>query len=425
MMPKRLILPLILQKRSLFLLAFLLGWMSARAQDFGWKATLSPVSTQGWHRVLLPASVTGRLQAGLEDLRLYSADGKEVPYLLQTEQPVQYRTLFKPYQVLRYTRQPGGLSELLIHNPEQRSINNISLLIGNAEVRKTVALSGSDNQQDWYVLKEQDVLYAIRNEKQTAEVKLLDFPLSKYRYFRLQLNDSASAPLNILKAGYYDTYSEAGKYTRIPIQHLSRKDSSNKTTYLRLDFGQPEYPEQLVFYISATQLYYREGKVILGKRTGGTRREKKRRRRNQTHEIYESFTLHSNAPAQVNLPRQKVERLVIQLQNKDNQPLKIDSIQVLQLNRYAVAQLQPSQTYTLRYGDEDVPAPNYDLQFFQDSIPANLPVVTVKAITSLKEEKPKSQGSKMLMWAVIGVVAIGLGYMTLRLLKDMDKKRGI
>ncbi|GAA4312210.1 hypothetical protein GCM10023183_31170 [Nibribacter koreensis] len=403
----------------------MLGWTSAQAQDFGWKATLSPVATQGWHRVLLPASVTGRLQAGLEDLRLYGTDGKEVPYLLQTEEPVQYRTLFKPYQILRYTRQPGGLSELLIHNPEQRSINNISLLIGNAEVRKTVALSGSDNQQDWYVLKEQDVLYAIKNEKQTAEVKLLDFPLSKYRYFRLQLNDSASAPLNILKAGYYDTYSEAGKYTRIPIQHFSRKDSTDKTTYLSLDFGQTVHPEQLVFYISAPQLYYREGKVILGERTDGSRRQRKRRRRNNTHLIFEPFTLHSNAPAQVNLPRQKVERLVIQLQNEDNPPLRIDSMQVLQLNRYAVAQLQPNKAYTLRFGDEDVEAPRYDLQFFQDSIPTNLPIVTVQQITLLKEQKPKSQGSKMLMWAVIGVVAIGLGYMTLRLLKDMDKKKKV
>jgi hypothetical protein len=425
MMPKRQILPLPPQMRNLFLLLLCLSWTSAQAQDFGWKATLTPASASGFHRVLLPASVTGRLQPGLEDLRLHGTDGKEVPYLLQTEQPVQYRTLFKPYQILSYTRQPGGLSELLIHNPEQRSINNISLLIGNAEVRKTVALSGSDNQQDWYVLKEQDVLYAIRNEKQTAEVKLLNFPLSRYRYFRLQLNDSASAPLNILNAGYYDTYSEAGKYTRIPIQRLSRQDSTDKTTYLRLDFGQPVYPEQLVFYISAPQLYYREGKVILGERKGGTRRQKKRRRRNRTHEIFEAFTLHSNAPAQVNLPRQKVEKLVIQLQNEDNPPLKIDSVHVLQLNRYAVAQLQPNQTYILRFGDEDVDAARYDLQFFQDSIPANLPIITVQQITPLKEQKPKSQGSKMLIWAAIGVVAVGLGYMTLRLLKDMDRKKGM
>ncbi|QHL87681.1 DUF3999 family protein [Nibribacter ruber] len=409
--------------RSLFLLALCLGMHTAFGQDFGWQAALAPVPASGWHKVLLPASVTGRLQPGMEDLRLYGSDGKAVPYLLQIEQPVQYKTLFKPYQILRYTRRPGGLSELLIHNPEQRSINNISLLIGNAEVRKTVALSGSDNQQDWYVLKEQDVLYAIRNEKQTAEVKLLDFPLSKYRYFRLQLNDSASAPLNILKAGYYDTYSEAGKYTRIPIQHSSRKDSSDKITYLRLDFGQPVYPEQLVFYVSSPQLYYREGKVVLGKRTGGTRRERKRRQRTNRHLIFEPFILHSNAPAQVYLPRRKVEQLVIQLQNEDNAPLTIDSVQVLQLNRYLLAQLQPNQAYTLRYGDKDLDAPHYDLHHFQDSIPATLPLVSIQKITSLKKEKKANTGSKIILWAALGIVAVGLGYMTVRLLKDMDKKK--
>ncbi|MFC6996009.1 DUF3999 family protein [Rufibacter roseus] len=416
-----------LMPKSLFLLTFCLftlfqHWV--QAQDFRWQAQVDPVSETGYYRVLLPAPVVGRLQPDATDIRLYRPDGQEVPYVLRAEKPVQYRTLFKPYQILNYTRRQGGTSELIIHNPDRRTINNISLVIGNADVRQEVSLSGSDNQQDWYVLKAQDVLYSIRSAQSTNEVKLLDFPLSNYKYFRLQLNDSTSAPLNILRAGYYDTQSETGKYTTIPVKAFTRTDSA-KTTYLHLNFGQPMYPEQVVFHISGPQLYHRTGKVILGERRVHERRRRKRRRRSHLEEISVPLVLHSNSPAVVDLPRQKVEELKIQIDNADNPPLDIDSVKVLHLNQYLVAQLEANKPYTLRFGDEDSPAPEYDLAYFKDSIPANPPVVTVSNITTIQtpEKKKSAKGSTYLIWAAIAIVAVGLGFMTRQLLRDMNQKK--
>ncbi|WP_192823098.1 DUF3999 family protein [Rufibacter sp. LB8] len=413
-----------MKNKLLLFLGLLLVAATVQAQDFGWQAQLAPVAQPGYHRILLSPEVTGRLQATLADVRLLDAKGQTVPYLQRAEQPVNYKTLFKPYQMLRYTRQPGGTSELIIHNPEQRAINNISLLIGNAEARKMVSLSGSDDQQNWFVLKEQDVLYAIQNTQRTAEVKLLDFPLSNYRYFRLQLNDSSSAPLNILKAGYYDTYSEVGKYTRIPVQSFTRTDSA-KTTHLTLAFAQPVYPEQLVFYVSAPHLYHRTGKIVLGQKKVYVRKKRKRRRRSHLEEISTPLLLSSNAPGTINLLRTQVTKLQIQIDNADNPPLRLDSVHILQLNRYLVAELSPNQTYTLKFGDKDADAPDFDLTYFQDSIPANIPVVGIQKVTALRapKEKANGTGSKLLIWAALAVLAVGLGFMTFRLLRDMDKKK--
>ncbi|AKQ44406.1 hypothetical protein TH63_00170 [Rufibacter radiotolerans] len=415
-----------MKRKLLFLLVgCCLLWQQAEAQDFSWQAQILPATQKGYHRLLLTPEIIGRLQPGLEDVRLFNQAGQTVPYLLRAEVPVQYKRLFKPYQILRYTRRPGGMSEVLVHNPQQRAINNISLLIGNAEVRKQVSLSGSDDQQNWYVLKERDWLYAIQNTQRTAEVKLLDFPLSKYRYFRLQLNDSTSAPLNILKAGYYDTYSEAGKYTRIPVLSFSRKDSAGThITYLRLTFGQPVYPDQVAVHISGPDFYHRPGKVVLGKKRVYNRRGKPRRRRSRLQEISVPLLLSSNAPALVDFPRQRVEELELQIENGDSPGLTIDSVQVLQLNRYLVASLDSGQTYTLRYGDEKLSAPNFDLAYFQDSIPQTLPLLIPEQAKALKLKKaPGSRGSKLLIWAAIALLALGLGYMTVKLLRDMEKKK--
>ncbi|MDO6392015.1 hypothetical protein Q4E40_17905 [Pontibacter sp. BT731] len=420
-------LPTTSKLRALLGLLLLTCAQVASAQQYDWQAPVATPTQAGYQRIQLSPEITGRLQPDLSDLRLYNSNGQEIPYLLQTEQPVQYKRLFRTYDIISYTHRQGCCSELLISNQEKRRLNNISLLIGNADVRKEVKLSGSDNRQDWYVLKERDLLYAINNRESTAEVKLLDFPLSDYRYFRLQLNDSTSAPLNILQAGYYDTYTEAGKYTAIPVQQVSRTDSvSAKSTYIRLQFAQPVYPEQLEFTVSSPQLYYRQGHVQLKTTEPRQRRRSKRRKRREQQQRLIPFVLSSNAPAIVVLPREKVKELTIVIQNGDNQPLEIGAIKPLQLNRYLVADLNPGETYTLRFSNPKVGAPSYDLRHFQDSIPASLQVLQTRKPEMLQEKEPQqSSGSTVAIWAAIALVTAGLAYMTVRMLNEMDKKKQV
>jgi hypothetical protein len=413
--------------KALLMLMVLLSWHAAEAQQYHWKAPVAAPSQPGYQRILLTPAIVGRLQPDLSDLRLYNSSGQEVPYLLKAEQPVQYKRLFKPYDILSYTHQKGCCSELLIANPERRKLNNISLLISNADVRKEVKLSGSNNKADWYVLKEQDVLYAINSSESTAEVKLLDFPLSDYRYFRLQLNDSANAPLNILQAGYYDTSTEAGKYTAIPVQELSRRDSAlAKSTYITLRFAQPVYPDRLEFTITSPQLFYREGSIQLAIPEQSRRRKSKRKKRRELQQQTLPFLLSSNAPAGVALPRQQVQELTVVIQNADNPPLEISAIKALQLNRYLVADLSPSQAYALHFGNPEAKAPVYELQYFQDSIPASLPVLLAGEAAQLQQtEVRRGTTSTVLIWTAIAVVVAGLAYMTVRMLNEMDRKRQV
>ncbi|TPE43860.1 DUF3999 domain-containing protein [Pontibacter mangrovi] len=415
---------------SSLLLLILVAWYNvANAQQYTWQAPVATPTQSGYQSILLSPEVIGRLRPDLSDLRLYDASGQEVPYLLRAEQPAQYKRLFKNYDILSYTHRQGCCSELLISNPEKRKINNISLLIGNADVRKEVKLSGSDNRKDWYVLKEHDILHAINNHESTAEAKLLDFPLSDYRYFRLQLNDSASAPLNILQAGYYDTHTEAGKYTDIPVQELTRRDSAAaKSTYIRLRFAQPVYPDRLEFTISSPQLYLREGHIQMHPAEPTHRRRSKRRQQRERQQQIVPFILNSNAPAVVDLPRQKIQELTIIIRNADNRPLEIASIRPLQLNRYMVADLSPEQAYTLRFGDPKASAPTYELQYFQDSISANLPVLLTNAPEPLQKtgkQEGSTTTSKILIWLAIGIVVIGLALMTVRMLNEMNREKRV
>ncbi|MFD2067204.1 hypothetical protein ACFSKU_09945 [Pontibacter silvestris] len=407
-------------------MAFTLLCHGITAQNYRWQANIEQPQQAGYYNILLPPQVVGQLQPGKADVRLQNSKGTEVPYLLRVEEPLQYKKLFTSHQIISYTHREGCCSELLIANPEKRKINNMSLLVSNAEVQKEVNLSGSNNQQDWYVLKEKGVLFAINSTQSTSEVRLLNFPWSNYKYLRLQLNDSSCAPLNILQVGSYDTQAEAGKYTQIPVQQVIRTDSSSlKQTYVRLLFEQPVYPDRLELQILEPQLYYRTGLVILGKEKVIERR-RKRKRNKVLRAATIPFVLSSNAPDVIDLPRRKVQELTFIIENEDNPPLQINSIKLLQLNHYLAAELNPAQQYSLRFGNEKAKSPNYELQYFQDSIPQHLPVLQVKHIEQVQTQTASdTKTPNLYVWIAIIIVASALIFMSMRLLNDMSKKKSL
>lgn len=89
-------------------------------------------------------------------------------------------------------------------------------------------LSGSDDKADWYIIKDNYELESLFNHRETEEVTILHFPLSDYEYYRLDINDSPSLPIKILKAGHFDTSFAKAKYLELPSPVLKQADSIDK-----------------------------------------------------------------------------------------------------------------------------------------------------------------------------------------------------
>lgn len=210
-------------------------------------------------------------------------------------------------------------------------------------------------------------------------------------------------------------------YTAIPVQGFTRTDSATtKQTYINLRFAPPAYPEKLELNITSPNLYLRKGQVILGKPAVENR---KKRKLYKSQSVRKFFTISSTEPATIELLRQQVEELTLIIKNEDNQPLKIADIRILQPDHYLVASLQANENYTLRFGNKAAATPAYDLQFFRDSIPDDLPVLSVTNISAVEEEEPRRPVPKIFIWAAISIVVTGLGYMTVRLLNDMNREK--
>ncbi len=251
---------MIMRKIFLYTLFFLFARYSF-GQTFKKKASLDRVNESGFYRIAITPEIVTHLNDDLSDIRIYDNTQSEIPYLLNQEIPLQVHQIFKTYNIKEYRSQPKCCSRLILQNTAKNKIDNISLIIKNSDVKKKAKLSGSSDNEHWYIIKDDYHLESFPSANNTSEVKILNFPLLDYEYYMLEIEDSGSAPLNILKAGYYDTYIENGKFTDLPKAHIHRKDSSDKKSYITVSFPSAQLIDKVKITATAPHYYYRNAAI--------------------------------------------------------------------------------------------------------------------------------------------------------------------
>ena len=410
-----------MNKLFCLLLSGLLISSVGRAQSFQYQATVDVVEQSGFHRILLPPGVVGRLNTNLTDIRLYDSQQREVPYRLIRQQPTQ-TVPFVDYEIVRKQSLPNVATTLIVRNRAKSPISSLEIVIKNTNVSKKARLSGSSDAQNWYAIDDNLWLEPTQNDERTIETKRLSFPLSDYEYYRLDVNDSLSTPLNILRVGRYTSVASAGAYTAIPGLTVTQRDSSDKRTYVHLSRTDDARFDKLVFVIKSAMPFRRRAEV--GQLST---RKFKRGRVEQRFEVVRSFELSTADSNVVDLPGLKVKDLHVVIANDDNLPLLIRDVWAYQLTTYLLANLTAGSSYHLRFQSKDVAAPAYDLSPFSAKVPANPPIIAVKNITASQAGGENTRlffTDSRIIWPALGLVLVVLGLLSYRMLREMGQSKG-
>lgn len=395
-----------------FFVSFFIGGFPGIAQSFEMEASINKVAEDGFYSILLTPEITTHLKQSFSDIRIYDAENNEIPYLLKHERPYISTETFHNYEIVENNKIPGCCTRLVIRNADKSKIDNIGLVIKNADVRKIAQLSGSDNKEDWYIIKDNYELESLFNNHETEEVKILYFPLSDYEYYRLDINDSLSLPIRVLKAGYFDTSFAKVNYLELPSPVLQQTDSIDKKSYIRIAFQFPQYVDQIKLNVTGPEYYLRNTQLF-------TRTFNKQK---PVFNNIASFELRSNRSNIFHLDHIFVKELFLIIDNKDNPPLAIQSAELFQVARTLIADLQKDKTYVIRFGDKNTPLPQYDLKYFSDRLTAHPKAIEIKAVTKIpKVENIQEEffNTKLWIWAaIIGMVAL-LGYFSRKMIQDI------
>ena len=397
-------------KRSIFL--FILLFIAASGvlaqQTFRYRAPLQGIAQAGFYKVALRPELVAKCRGDLADIRIVDHQKNFIPFVKLESLP-SVKEDFITFPILRNDLQNDSVSSLVVENARSMLIRSLWIRLKNTAVSRTSDLSGSDDRQNWFAIKEDILLQQAYGDSGIGTyLQSLTFPASNYRYFRLNIYNQKKADLQILQAGVYGHTINEQTYSSLPGPRIIRKDSSDNITYIDLRFPLSFQVNKLGLSIAYPKYFKRKvhvysvgekSKTLLGE-TGISSEQAKQL-------VFSS----------------KTARLQIQIINGDNPPLRIDSIQAFQLNQYLIAYLEAGKSYQLLVGDRLAKEPDYDLKFFADSV--------LSTVSEIRHGKLESnpvyrtlQGKKdkdftLVLWVSIAAVLLLLIFMSWRMLGEI------
>jgi hypothetical protein len=397
-----------------FLLPVFLGLMlSASAQKtFKYQALIDTVKFTGFYKIDIEPRVLVKSRDDLADIRLADMKGNLVPYISEGNMPQFEKQKFVVFPPANINSPKDTGTTFIAENTLRQPVSTLWVTMNNTAVKRTVNLSGSNDQKNWYAIEEDIPLQdAFLNSDGTYQ-QSLTFPASNYQYLKLPVNDKNKAPVKFLEAGIYVQKSHNTQYWQVPSAPMLKKDS-NKTTYITVQLNNSYEVNSLFLNITGPKYYKRAVSVYLADKRG--------------RELICSEELNSDKPNYI-LFSARTNRLVLEISNEDNLPLDIRSIKVFQANHYIVSYLEKGKSYKLLTGDPNASAPEYDLKFFTDSVRNNTPDIAVGKVAINPAFATPSIAVKhdyaALIWIAIAVALVLLTFLTLKMVKEVNSKTG-
>lgn len=376
--------------------------------NYTYQAALDSVPGTAFYKIPLPVELVAKCRLGLEDLRIAGSKGEFIPYVIRTEKAVRESANFSPFPIVSNSSRDSS-TEIVIRNGTLAPLSSIYLVIRNASAKRSCTLGGSDDSQHWYVIREYIPLEQEANDQSDRYVQAIRFPTSNYRNFRITLHDKGQLPLNILQAGIYTTDQVDGKYQDIPEPAIEQKDSSNKHSYITLLYKEPYRIDKLTLVTDGPALYKRQISIY--------------NEGDHTQPLVAGAQI-DPAHAQFGLPPVRTSRLVIDIYNGDNPPLHLRQAVSAQLEQYLLAYLQSGAGYRLLAGNSQAAAPDYDLQYFTDSLTQDPSALRVGLLEPTGKANKDSAAivnghSGILLWSTIAIILILLIFCSFKMIKSI------
>ena len=405
-------------KINLFTLLLLcVGITNAQTNTYKFKRSITGVNTV-WHKMTLPDDLYKKENAGFEDLRIFGINGKdtiEVPYLLK-QRADKVTTNDITFKQINQSTNANGYY-YTFQSPGINLINQIKLAFKQENFDWKVTLEGSNDNKQWFAILSDYRILSIKNNDTDYQFTKLNFPDSKYQYFRVAVKSPIQPELLEAKISKTDTIK--GTYKEVRYKSFDIKnDVSKKETVVDITLATPVPLSYLKLNAQSDFDFYRPIKIEYA--TDSFKIDKGIQYNYAN--LYEG-TISSLEETAFNFENTIASRLKITIQNNDNKPLRLSGLQ-LKGNIYEIIARfdQQKNEYALYYGNEKATSPIYEIEKFENKIPVDLTSVNIGAeqqnpAYSIKTEKPLFE-NKAWLWVLMVVIIVLLGWFSFKMLKN-------
>lgn len=117
----------------------------------------------------------------------------------------------------------------------------------------------------------------------------------------------------------------------------------------------------------------------------------------------------------------------IGIDNKDTKPLIVSNLTASCFNKYLVSELEPTQSYSIKIGGNELQSPDYDVKKFKDKITIVPTAIAHQKVVNLNEIEKVEKGNSIFespyfIWSIIAVVGLFLGFISFKMIKEIKEK---
>lgn len=383
--------------------------------EYQYKRELKGVAEQ-WHKIILPNEVFGKTSQNLSDLRIFglteSNDTVEAPHLLQvaTEKTSSNEVT---YTILNESHNDKGYY-FTFEIPTKEPINQIKLNFAQENFDWRVKLEGSQNQNEWFTVVENYRILSIKNNQTNFQFTKLTFPSSKYRFFRVLINSKEKPGLSVASIAQHEITD--GTFRKYPVKIDAKENKQTKQTEIDVELPLPVRVSHISINVSDTFDYYRP--VTMKYLSDSFKTEQGWKYKYST---LTSRTLNSIEKNEFQFTSTTVQKLKIFIDNGDNRPLTIGTIEAKGYIHELVARFTDQATYFLTYGNKSATEPTYDIERFTANIPETLSALELGVELTIEKEKDEVTDplfkNKTWLWGIMAVIILLLGWFSVKMIR--------
>lgn len=392
----------------------------AQVEGFNYKRTISK-PTDVWHRINLPSAVFNKLNDDLSDIRIYGTvnqqDTIEVPYILQRyDEKIVSKNV--EFALLNQSKNEIG-SYFTFEVPVEDILNQIVLNFANQNFDWRATLQGSHDLKEWFTITDDYRILSIKNLTTDFVFSTINFPASKYQYFRVVVSGDVEPSLQSASLVYNE--KEPGRIVEYTSKFSVSNNRERHKTTIEIDLKGRVPVNQIRLKVASDFDYYRP--YIIQYLSDSFKTE---RGWQYNYSELGSGTINSLEDEPIHFKNSLAKEFRIIIENHDNQPLIIDSVFVYGDEHALIARFTEDGDYFLVYGNRNAHLPQYDIYRFTEKIPTDLKVLEVgKEEDVLKFVGSFDMGESLFsnpvwLWIILLVVASALGWFSFKMLKKAN-----
>ncbi len=412
------------QYKLLFVFLVMRLFVVGQTTGYHYRANLNEIDSSGFYNVVLTPEINAYLKIGCHDFRIVNDSGKWVPHVLRIPNS-EFINHAVDWTLNIITKKSNKSSSDFVIKTFDTVTSNLILEIRNTDAKRYCNLTGSDDQVNWFIINDSIVISPIKNDFDNNSRFKIEFPPVNYKYIRIHITNEGKEPFDILKLynnkAIPETLLAKGRVDHPPLENpksiISQKDSG-KNSYINVIQTDSFQFNEIRLKVSGAKYYLRNANLYTFSAVGNNF--------SNLGQLVSSFEISNNSTLKFRLPVTKAKMFCIVIHNEDNPALKVEDVKTYIGYRVATAWLEKGKHYSILLNKPDANTPNYDLQL-RDLFPIKeFPVAGTGAITSIQQSIISTspiKSNKWMIWLLIIIAVLVLGFFTYKLITDMNKSK--